>query len=107
MSRIPIKEKVEISSTMNASLKSKLGLDAFKEVGEFHIRIKEETKHDPRMRAAILVCPAGLYSEKENGEVVVTKDGCLECGTCKIACGDSLLEWRYPDAMCGVQYRFG
>ena len=40
---------------------------------------------DPRLKAAILVCPAGLYSMNDRGEVELDIDSCLECGTCRIA----------------------
>lgn len=96
-----------LDDALYALLKEKLGADAFKEVGEFHIRIHDGAEATERMRKAILVCPAGLYKLDADGKVVVSEDGCLECGTCKIACGDDVLDWRYPDAMCGVQYRFG
>ena len=34
--------------------------------------------------------------------------GCLECGTCRIACGDTIVKkWRYPGPTMGVEYRFG
>jgi len=88
-------------------LKAKLGLDVFKEDKEFHIKIKSGKETDMRLKKAILVCPAGLYSENENGEVVISIDGCLECGTCLLACGDELLEWHYPSGGAGVQFRFG
>ena len=88
-------------------LKAKLGLDVFKEDHEFHIRIVAGKEKDPRLKKAILVCPAGLYSENENGEVGMSVDGCLECGTCLLACGEELLEWHYPSGGSGVQFRFG
>jgi ferredoxin like protein len=88
-------------------LKAKLGLNVFKEDKEFHIKIKAGKEKDTRLKKAILVCPAGLYSENENGEVVISVDGCLECGTCLLACGPELLEWNYPSSGAGVQFRFG
>lgn len=88
-------------------LKAKLGLDVFKEDYEFHIKIKAGREKDTRLRKAILVCPAGLYSANENGDVVVSVDGCLECGTCLLACGEENLEWHYPSGGSGVQFRFG
>lgn len=88
-------------------LKSKLGLDVFKPLLEPHIRIKAGRERDPRLKAAVRACPAGLYSEKENGEVTLSTDGCLECGTCRIACGADVLEWRYPAGGTGIHYRFG
>lgn len=88
-------------------LKAKLGLDVFKEDKEFHIKIVPGKEKNSRLKKAIIVCPAGLYSQNENGEVVLSVDGCLECGTCLIACGEEVLEWRYPGGGSGVQFRFG
>lgn len=95
----------DAQQSLNALLKSKLGTNAFKEVGEFHIHIKEGKERDPKLDYAIAVCPAGLYTKQKDGTYAVSEDGCLECGTCLIACGSDVLDWRYPDAMCGVQYR--
>ena len=89
------------------TLKTKLGLNVFKEDKEFHIKIREGLGKDRRLKKAITLCPAGLYSENENGEVVVSVDGCLECGTCLIACGSDVLDWHYPTGGSGVQFRFG
>jgi ferredoxin like protein len=88
-------------------LKAKLGLDVFKPGPEAHIVVTPGMEKDDRLKKAILVCPAGLYSENEHGDVVLTIDGCLECGTCRIACGTEVLDWRYPDGGTGVQFRFG
>lgn len=88
-------------------LKAKLGLDVFKEDQAFHIKIIAGKEKDPHLKKAILVCPAGLYSENDKGEVVISVDGCLECGTCLLACGEELLAWHYPSGGSGVQFRFG
>ncbi len=93
-------------STMSG-LKAKLGLDVFKPDSEPHIRIKPGMEKDPRLKRAVLVCPAGLYKENADGAVEMTTDGCLECGTCRIACGTEVLEWNYPSGGTGVQFRFG
>lgn len=90
-----------------ADLKAKLGLDVFKPGGEPHIRIKTGMEKDPRLRRAVRLCPAGLYTLNDRGEVSLTVDGCLECGTCRIACGTDVLEWTYPEGNCGVQFRYG
>ena len=88
-------------------LKGKLGLDVFKPGAAAHIMIRPGREKDPRLKRAILVCPAGLYRENEHGCVVLTIDGCLECGTCRLACGTEVLDWHYPEGGAGVQYRFG
>ena len=88
-------------------LKAKLGLDVFKPVGDPHIKIRPGMEKDPRLKPAVRLCPAGLYSENEKGEIVLTIDGCLECGTCRLACGTDVLDWNYPAGGAGVQFRFG
>jgi Ferredoxin-like protein len=100
---------VEVDEDMNnpVSLKTKLGLDVFKPDKEPHITIKAGMARDHRLKRAIIVCPAGLYSENAQGEVELTIDGCLECGTCLVACGSEVLEWHYPAGGTGVQFRFG
>ena len=88
-------------------LKAKLGLNVFKEDKEFHIKIKPGMEKDKRLKIAVIVCPAGLYSENSAGDVELSVDGCLECGTCLIACGEDVLDWHYPGGGAGVQFRFG
>jgi len=94
-----------MSDTTN--IKAKLGLNVFKESGPFHIEIKPGMLEDPRLQTCVRICPAGLYSLDEEGGIVLSTDGCLECGTCKITCGNEVLTWNYPEGACGVQYRFG
>jgi len=56
----------------------------------------------------VLVCPAALY--KINEDMVFSFDyaGCLECGTCRIACGDTIIsKWENPQPSMGVAYRYG
>lgn len=89
------------------NLKAKLGLNVFKPGKERHIKIKPGKEKDPRLVAAVYVCPAGLYSLNKEGEVELDIDGCLECGTCRIACGTEVLDWEYPAGEAGVQFRFG
>ncbi len=89
------------------NIKAKLGLDVFKPDKEPHITIKEGMTRDQRLKKAVIICPAGLYSENAEGEVELTIDGCLECGTCLVACGSEVLEWHYPNGGAGVQFRFG
>ncbi len=91
----------------NSDLKTKLGKNVFKPAKEPHIRIRPGFENDPRLRAAVYVCPAGLYTLDGRGGVQLEIDGCLECGTCRIACGTEVLEWNYPAGGTGVQFRFG
>ena len=59
--------------------------------------VDEENAHielveDPDMeefRKLVRVCPAALYKIDEEGNTSFDYAGCLECGTCRIACGDT------------------
>lgn len=89
-------------------IEAKLGLDVFKIDEEPHIVINQEIcQTQCRVRYCLHVCPAELYSLGKQGEVLVEYEGCLECGTCLIACRPGALTWHYPQAGYGVQYRFG
>lgn len=56
----------------------------------------------------IKVCPAGLYKLDDGGGIRFDYAGCLECGTCRIACGDTIIEkWENPKSAMGIQYRYG
>ncbi|MDR0514580.1 MAG: ferredoxin family protein [Coriobacteriaceae bacterium] len=75
--------------------------------GHAHIALKEEGA-DNLFDQLILCCPAALYRRGENGARSFDYAGCLECGTCRVLCGDTLLErWEYPQSSMGVSYRFG
>jgi ferredoxin like protein len=86
----------------------KIALDAFRPDAEPHIRIRQERCRACVDRICQRVCPGGLYSRAEaTGEMLVEHAGCLECGSCLTSCPLGALEWRYPQAGCGVRYRYG
>jgi len=91
------------------NIEAKLGLDVFSVDGEQpHIVIDHEIcRTRCTVRYCLHVCPANLYTEGEDGRILVNYEGCLECGTCLLACVDEALTWHYPRAGFGVQYRFG
>lgn len=89
-------------------VEAKLGLNVFKVNTEPHIVINQEIcQAKCQARYCLHVCPAELYTLDRQGEVQVECEGCLECGTCLIACRHGALIWHYPRAGYGVQYRFG
>ena len=90
------------------NLDAKLGLNVFAIDKQPHIVIHQD-KCDSlcRVRHCLYVCPAKLYNRDAAGQMHVNFEGCLECGTCMIACEPQALEWQYPRAGFGVQYRFG
>ena len=91
-------------SEKRLSIEDRLGLVSFVIDEEPHIIRREEFCKDCELRVCLKVCPAKLY-EEENGKINFNYEGCLECGTCRIACGK--LEWNYPRGGFGVNYQFG
>ena len=86
----------------------KLAVDKFEvDEGNPHIVLREEP--DPAaFDKLVLCCPAGLYRRDEEGSPSFDCAGCLECGTCHIACeGTIVKKWENPRPTMGVEYRFG
>lgn len=53
-------------------------------------------------------CPAGLYKKDATGLIRFDYAGCLECGTCRILAGQTILtKWEYPNGAMGVEFRYG
>ncbi|MBI3360905.1 MAG: 4Fe-4S dicluster domain-containing protein [Chloroflexi bacterium] len=97
-----------VEQTQPTTVEAKLGLNVFAIDKRTHIVIHQERCDSLcTTRHCIFVCPAKLYSRDAEGKMHVNFEGCLECGTCFIACNHEALEWRYPEAGFGVQYRFG
>jgi ferredoxin-like protein FixX len=79
------------------------------EVDEGNPHIKLVDNPDPAKFARLVkVCPAALYKVDADGNPQFDFAGCLECGTCRIVAGTTILEyWRYPGPNMGVEYRYG
>lgn len=78
------------------------------DAGKPHIVVRPHDKPSANLLAMTRVCPAGCYSEMANGQVEITPDGCLECGTCRILCEPSgEIIWNYPRGGFGVLFKFG
>lgn len=87
----------------------KLAIDFFKTDKESHIIIHHEICQTKcRVKFCLSVCPGHLYElNEETNEITVEYAGCLECGTCRVACPEGAIEWVYPKGDFGVQYRYG
>ena len=63
---------------------------------------------DAEFGKLVRVCPAALYKVDQSGHRTFDYAGCLECGTCRIACEATIIEkWVNPGPTMGIQYRFG
>ena len=63
---------------------------------------------DAEFAKLVRVCHDALYKVDADGHKSFDYAGCLECGTCRIACeGTIIAKWEQPGPTMGIQYRFG
>ncbi|MBS0044471.1 4Fe-4S dicluster domain-containing protein [Shewanella sp. M16] len=75
--------------------------------GHPHIILKNNPDIN-EYKKLVNACPAGLYKLESDGSIKFDSAGCLECGTCKFLCADSIIDkWEYPRGTFGVEYRYG
>ena len=69
-----------------------LALDKY-EVDEesAHIELVDDPDIEEFLKL-VRVCPAALYKIDEDGKKSVDYAGCLECGTCRIACEGTIVK---------------
>ncbi|MBY6276041.1 4Fe-4S dicluster domain-containing protein [Symbiobacterium thermophilum] len=94
---------------MKVNVEEKLGVNKFYVDEENpHIVLKKDSIDMKEFKKLVIACPAGLYSINEDGSVRFDYAGCLECGTCRVLCHDTILEkWEFPRGTLGVEYRYG
>ena len=66
---------------------------------------REKCKICPE-KPCLFVCPFKNYVLNE-GEIVLSWQGCMECGACRIICSREAIEWTYPRGGFGVCLRYG
>lgn len=95
-------------SEITVNVDDVLGLNKY-EVDEDHPHITVMERPDPaEFGKLVRVCPAALYKLGDDGAQTFDYAGCLECGTCRIAAGATVLaRWEYPQPTMGVEYRYG
>jgi len=93
-----------------AAIEKKLALNVYNvDRSRAHIRIIDRDVCLQCVRQqCINCCPANCYVPLEDGRVIFSYEGCVECGTCRIVCNvfDNI-EWTYPRGGFGIQYRHG
>ncbi|BAE82734.1 ferredoxin-like protein FixX [Desulfitobacterium sp. LBE] len=97
-----------MSTANTVNVDEKLGLDKFYVDEEnAHIVLKKDIDRK-EYHKLMLACPAGLYKQDDKGEIHFDYAGCLECGTCRVLCGTTLLEkWEFPVGTLGIEFRWG
>ncbi|MFX3617477.1 MAG: ferredoxin family protein [Sporolactobacillus sp.] len=94
---------------MSVNVEQKLGKDKFNvDESNPHIILKSDHIDKEEIQKLVNACPAGLYSLNDDGSVRFDYAGCLECGTCRILCGNTVLDkWEFPEGTFGVEFRYG
>jgi ferredoxin-like protein FixX len=85
-----------------------LGLNKYEvDEGNPHIELATDPPREEFLKL-VRVCPAALYKIDQDGNETFDCAGCLECGTCRIAAGSSIVvRWANPGPTMGVEYRYG
>jgi len=74
-----------------------------------HLKIKDEWLcANCETQNCTYICPANVYEwNSAQFKLNVSHENCLECGTCRIACLHSNIEWKYTLGGRGIAYRYG
>ena len=88
------------------SLEEKLFTVRRKDLREPHIRLDLQLCRECLNRICTYVCPAQVYVWNDaEKRIDVSYENCLECGTCRVACGMEAIEWSNPMWGAGISYR--
>ena len=96
-------------SVEKLSVDDRLGKDKYKLDQESHIEVDEAKCETCEEKPCLLVCPAEVY-ELRDDKIVFNFEGCLECGSCSIACstrGNGAIDWHNPKGGHGIDYKYG
>ncbi|MCJ7696617.1 MAG: 4Fe-4S dicluster domain-containing protein [ANME-2 cluster archaeon] len=91
---------------MKISIEERLGLVSFEVDQEGHIKVDTTLCSQCEDKSCLNFCPAKRFT-LENGELKHDYEGCLECGSCKLACSKGAVDFNYPKGGYGVYYRYG
>ncbi len=77
------------------------------DAGRAHIKVRPHAVPTPELLSLLKCCPARCYELNDKGQVEITVDACIACGTCRIIgepSGD--LDWSYPPRRSGLPVTF-
>jgi ferredoxin like protein len=87
-------------------VEEKLALNKFEVDREVHITVDESKCQECNLKLCIYACPADCYVLRDE-HVTFSYEGCLECGSCRLACDKSAIRWVNPRGGFGICYQFG
>ncbi|MBS4913224.1 MAG: ferredoxin family protein [Veillonella sp.] len=92
-----------------SNLEEKLGVNKYYvNEGHPHIEIIHDYPDMKEKMKLVNACPVGLYTLNDDGTLAFDYAGCVECGTCRVLCGHTIVtKWEYPDDTKGIEFRQG
>ena len=88
------------------AIEDKLTTIRFNVDAEPHIKVNTEICETCLEKSCLYVCPVQNYV-LEDGKLVFSWQGCLECGACRVACTRDAIDWAYPRGGFGICLRYG
>ncbi len=104
--KVPIEIAQRLGTTITASysptipsISERIARLSYNDDGQSHIKVLNPTSEF--MKKLVVLCPTNCYS-LENNLVMLSHEGCIECGTCS-----QETEWRHPRGEKGINYQYG
>lgn len=88
------------------NIQDKLATNKYDIDKDVHIKIEENICETCEYRRCIYACPADCYKLTE-GHITYSYEGCLECGSCRIACEKASVKWNLPRGGFGMCLEYG
>jgi ferredoxin like protein len=88
------------------SIEDKLAVNKYDVDRKVHIKVKEDICTACENHRCFYICPADCYKLRE-GHITFSHEGCLECGSCRIACDKRAVEWAMPRGGFGLCLEYG
>jgi ferredoxin like protein len=88
------------------SIEDKLAVNKYDIDRDVHIKFDENICKTCDKHTCLYICPAVCFKLSE-GHIIFSYEGCLECGSCRIACEKKAIDWTIPRPGFGVCYEFG
>ena len=103
-------DKATLAPLPIMSLDDKIGVTEFTvDAGNSHMEIRDASLCEAcQDKPCLYICPANNFQLDENGKVVMSWEGCIECGAAILVCqelGNNALTWVYPRGGFGVRHR--